>query len=60
MKLFREVAEEQRERNRGSRFGGWKGMILYIFAVIVLFYLFRNFTRESAETLLWFLRGGVD
>ena len=58
MGLFRDVVEEKRERNRSSRFGGWKGIVIKIAVLLAVLYFFRNFTRESAETLLWFMRGG--
>jgi len=58
MGLFREFVDDKRERNRSGRFGGWKGIVIKIVVLIAVFYFFRNFTRESAETLLWFMRGG--
>ena len=46
MKLFKELYEEQKDRNRGYRFSGWIGMVIKIAILIGVLLMIKVITSE--------------
>jgi|GEM_PF-6505053 len=53
MNIFREKAEYGRQRNRNSRFGGWKGLLVKILLGAVIFTIVKGYTSVSFENIIW-------
>ena len=51
MKLFKEILEETKERNRSFRFTGKMGLLIYICALLFLLSLIKDINRESVENM---------
>jgi hypothetical protein len=51
MNVFKEELEHRRDRNRNYRFGGWSGILLKIFIIIVLLWVINNFTKDNVENM---------
>ena len=52
MKLFKEIIEEQRERNRTYRLSGWWGLVVKIFILLVVIWIMTNFTKDNIENII--------
>ena len=51
MKIFKEIIEEQRERNRTYRFSGWWGLVVKIIILLVVIWVMVNFTSDNIENI---------
>jgi len=51
MKLFKDVVEEIRARNRAHRFTGKMGLVIYIAAVLILLYIIKDINKGSVENM---------
>jgi len=58
MKLFQEDTEYRRERNRTTKYGGWRGMLLYIALLLLLIYILTHIDSSAISLLVSFFKGG--
>ena len=53
MNIFKEEIEYRRDRNRFYRFGGWKGLVLKVVIIAIIFTVFKTFSSTHVQNMFW-------
>jgi len=56
MKLFQEDTEFRRDRNRTTKYGGWRGMFIYLALLLLCIYLLTHIDSSVISLFVRFFK----